>query len=124
MTESCFYHFLLCECGRTLQLPVSALEKLAEHPSIRTTENFSVGVSCHGCKQIRIYGLTGNTRLEPMQEFREFLELLRCDEQNCRTPLKILAVRSADMTDEEYAADVASWIWDELRCPRGIRFRR
>jgi hypothetical protein len=90
------------------------LEKLAGHPSIRATENFSVGVSCHGCKQVRVYGLTGNTRLEPVAAAYVFVELLRCDERSCHTPLKVIAVRNFDMTEEESAKDVATWEWDEL----------
>jgi hypothetical protein len=109
MMAHTLYHFLVCEeCGRKLQLPVSTLEKLAGHPSIRATEKFSVAVSCHGCKQIKVYGLTGNTRLEPVTVFREFLELLSCDEGNCHTPLKVIAIRSADMSDEEYATDLGT----------------
>jgi len=55
----------------------------------------------------------------PIEEDFVFWRELKCEERSCRTPLRVIAVRRIAMSNEEIAKDVATWEWDELRCPTG-----
>ncbi len=50
-----------------------------------------------------------------------FVFCLQCAETGCDTPLAVISPRKSAMSPAEIEADVATWEWDELLCPKGHR---
>jgi hypothetical protein len=50
----------------------------------------------------------------------EYAKSLRCDEENCKTPLRIFGQWNDATIAKEREADIATWVLDAfLHCPKG-----
>jgi len=113
------YCFRCVKCDGWIRLQVSTLHTLPEFPIFPASDTASVALSCRHCKRVSVYRLRGTAAPHPIEEDFVFWRELRCEEKSCRTPLKVIGVRRIAMSSEEIAKDVATWRWDELRCPNG-----
>lgn len=121
------YEFVCKGCGGPIILHAQTLGWPFEPQAARTTYASSVAVACYRCKQIRTYaGDKNSADYTPFQRRSpdRILEtdpviLLKCAGENCRVPIWLFSPVTATMTAEAKAAEIESWIWDDLKCPAG-----
>ena len=123
------YLFHCKKCGFPTQIPTRTIGDPFGPPELRSSNAPFVALSCSSCKHVDMYVLMGNQPLphsgsdmavlSPQAEVYGFVKWLECEEESCRTPLPIYAVRKPGMTDEEKLADIATWSWENLTCYKG-----
>jgi len=122
------YVFHCKDCGKPMRLLVETLGNVFEGPSLRLTRADSVGVVCPHCKLVGNYSLFENSPdynpldgsdLLPIAGHTVALQWLRCEKEDCKALLPVFAIWSAATTEAEQKADMRTWRWDSLHCPRG-----
>jgi hypothetical protein len=112
------YCFRCVKCGGWIRIQVTTLHRLLGLPIIPASDTASVALSCRHCRRVSVYGLRGTAAPHPITGDYVFWRDMKCGEEGCNPPLRVIAVRTAEMSDEGQEADVATWEWDELRRPR------
>jgi len=113
-------------------LPVGKLGNVFGSPALRSIDASSVGVVCPRCKFVGNYSLFENSPdynprdqvilVRPVGE-TAFIKWLKCEVENCKTPLPLFAIWSAATTAEEREADISTWRWEKLHCPQGHKIQ-
>ena len=119
------YSFLCRGCAATMQLPAQKLGYMFGGPGWKENDDSSVGIVCPRCKLVGNYSLLKNspdysppdvgTMGHTLGE-TEFVGELKCEKENCKTPLPVFAIWNADTTEEEREADRLTWHAENLHC--------
>jgi hypothetical protein len=130
--QEVLYHFRCISCERGILLPAETLGNIFQVPMSLTTDVDSVGIACWNCKHVANYSLKENSPdyrpYDPKYPsvfatqllMTEYAKSLRCDEENCKTPLRIFGQWNDATIAKEREADIATWVLDAfLHCPKG-----
>jgi phage FluMu protein Com len=110
-------------CENRLWLPVEIVEQQAD----------SVGLVCDQCKRVASYSLDENSpnydRTGALADAESDFEVMspgpvRCEDRTCESPLVIFTLRSLSMDFGERLAELRSWSWLDVKCPRGHKISR
>jgi predicted RNA-binding Zn-ribbon protein involved in translation (DUF1610 family) len=129
-TAHAYCVFPCANCGVEILLPFAMLETPIASPGDPSTDFVAVAVSCPECKDVAMHQVKRRNSPLPAESgdrlewlIRDgdycFVASLQCAKEDCDTQLAVFAPRNGPMTDEEKAADRATWTWAGLRCPRG-----
>src|ERR1700683_4373730 len=128
MIEQLQYVFSCKHCHRPIRLLAQTLGQVFGSPAHRHMDADSVGAVCSQCKHVANYSLHKNSldydplgRPEVSAPSKETVAVveLGCGEENCKTPLIVFAAWIATTSAKERSADIKTWLWDGLHCPRG-----
>lgn len=126
------YLFHCKYCQEPIVLRSETIGRPFEPPTARTNHATSVAVPCPRCKRVGKHSALGTSpdydpqwrAVVPDQTVKtEFLTWLECEGTPCYTPLPLASPVTASMTDAKREAEIASWIWDDLRCVCGEKVR-
>lgn len=79
------------------------------------SDSASVALSCRDCKRVSVYGLRGTVAPHPITGDYVFWRDIKYEKEGCKTLLRVIAVRTAEMNGEEEEADAATWEQDVRR---------
>jgi len=121
--------FPCAKCGSSTLLPFATLQTPMTDLNNPSSDFPAVAVSCPECKYVATHQVKragvfqegSGDRLVWLDRDQDygFAAQLECEMEDCGERLTVFAPRSRQMSPEEKAADVATWHWDELRCPSG-----
>jgi hypothetical protein len=124
-------HYVLhCkDCGFPLWLLADTIRPLFAYPEVQSNRFHAIAVGCARCKNVGTYTLhkdfpghnPEDTVIAAEPHYGDVIRLgsLECEEEGCGTLLPLFALWSPATTSEERRADVATWRWENSRCPRG-----
>ena len=110
-------------CRNRLWLPIEIVEQQAD----------SMGLVCDQCKRVASYSLNINSpnydrtgaRADAESAFNVMSPgAMRCEDRTCEFPLVIFALRPLSMDFDERLAELRTWLWLDVKCPRGHRITR
>jgi hypothetical protein len=92
-----------------------------------------VGLACDQCKLVSSYSFDNRSpnydRTSTSADAESAFDVtrvgaLRCERITCESPLQIFALRSLSMDVDERLAQLRTWVWRDVKCPRGHRITR
>jgi hypothetical protein len=110
-------------CRNRLWLPIGIVEQQAD----------SVGLVCDQCKRVASYSLNINSpnydRTGAWADAESVFNVMspgamRCEDRTCESPLVIFALSPLSMDFDERLAELRTWLWLDLKCPRGHKITR
>lgn len=122
------YLFYCRDCEAPILLRAETLAQPSGPQVFRSTAFLSLAVVCPHCKRVRSYSLDkASPNYDPMGKLvapdktsnAMSAGWLRCDEENCQTPLPLFSLASVPIDDEARRALLATWIWGDVKCPSG-----
>lgn len=127
MMREVLYVFLCKNCGKPIRLQAQTLGHRFQVPTSQATDVDSVGAVCFHCKHVANYSMHKNSP-DYRREYRSavaipvretvYVKQLKCDEENCKTPLHIYAQWNESTTDKEREAEIGTWkLVADLHCP-------
>ena len=129
-SHCCFF----CQwCSSPILLAHDQMGLPFAHPSLRRIEVRSVASVCRSCNHVASYslfrGCSGfDTRhklmLAPTAGKTILLEWLQCDASSCPFRVPLFVNFDDDLSAEDAARFIASWIWHDLQCISGHRIHR
>lgn len=122
------FEFAQCKCGyRTPIQPSTSAILNADQRSLRLRIDTAY-VACAACRCIfevddgNLKSLSlreGLAPYSPSAPMQRFIVPIRCEELDCHTPIRVIAVRKSDTTEADVRAESEQWSGRRLRCPGG-----
>ena|SRR5713226_5920401 len=131
MTKFYGYHHWLFDCRQCSKPILLLAEKLGEvivPLSSHIKELHSAGVVCPHCKTVESYSADKDSSnydptvkvVVPDQTVAPFFAgWLRCEEENCKTPLGLFSTEIVPIDDDKKRGLLATWKWGNVKCPSG-----
>lgn len=126
----CFF----CQwCNSPILLPHDQMGLPFAQPSLRRIEVRTIASVCKSCNQVGNYslfrgcpGFDTRHKLTPAPASGKtiLVEWLECDAAGCPFQVPLFVNFDSDLSAEDAAKFVASWVWNDLVCISGHRIRR
>jgi len=130
MTAMYLYHHLHCkDCGLPMMLHAEMIQQLFDGRDESSNDYQAIAVACRLCKSVDTYILSKQiTGYNPKDQVYlteslyadvVFLDRLECEAEGCGIRVPLFADWSPASTAEERTADIGTWQWENLKCPKG-----
>jgi hypothetical protein len=115
-------------CGLPTLLQAGKLQKPFADQDKLPNNTFSIGLACPHCKHLHNYSFpqeSNRSALGPAfvadipDRVTGHVRTLSCGEPDCESRLPIFAQWNEAITEEGIIADVSTWPWENLVCPKG-----
>jgi hypothetical protein len=126
----CFF----CQCCNSpILLPHDQIGLPFAQPSLRRIEVRTIASVCKSCNQVGTYslfrgcpGFDTRHKITPAPAAGKtiLVEWLECDAAGCPFQVPLFVNFDSDLSPEDAAKFVASWVWNDLVCISGHRIRR
>jgi hypothetical protein len=117
-------------CGLPTLLNGSTLQRPFADQNELPNDGFAIGLACPHCKHLHEYSFPQEPNRSAFgpafaadipARVTAHAITISCEEPDCVSRLPIFAQWSEDISEEGIRADVSTWRWENLLCPKGHR---